>query len=144
MGTKVGLFLVRRAVLSVELSDVFVAKMLKRKCPNPSKNTRVLLLKETGRIRHVLRIGQIYRAPCVYNGEDGRVGVSEQTLVVPDRDPLRPGAPCDYICGGENDTVLTHSSGDVTSAEEEAVGDVGWAGAGGEVVEAVGSVGVGG
>lgn len=86
----------------------------------------------------------MYPFQCVRNAEYGRVGVPEHTLFVKDRDLLRPGAPFDYVCGSVSDAVLTHGGRDITAAEEEAIGDVGWGTAGGEVVEAVGSVGVGG
>ncbi|KAI8556154.1 hypothetical protein RHMOL_Rhmol05G0229800 [Rhododendron molle] len=47
--------------------------------------------------------------------------------------------------GSVNDAVSTRVGGNVSAAEEEAVGDVGRAAAGGEVVKAVGCVaGVGG
>ncbi|KAI8525214.1 hypothetical protein RHMOL_Rhmol13G0212300 [Rhododendron molle] len=83
--------------------------------------------------------------PCIQSGGDGHVGVPQHALVEPDRDPLRPGAPFHYISGSENDTFLTHGDGDIAAAEEEALGDVGWAAAGGETVKAVGCVvGVGG
>lgn len=44
-------FLVRRAILSIELLYVFMSKILKRKCPpNSSKNIRVLFLKKVKNI----------------------------------------------------------------------------------------------
>ncbi|KAF7121154.1 hypothetical protein RHSIM_Rhsim13G0161100 [Rhododendron simsii] len=89
---------------------------------------------------------QLYIHSCFSPlGKDGGVGVPEQTLVVPDRDPLRPGALLDHMSSSVNDAVSTRVGGNVAAAEEEAVGDVGRAGAGGEVVKAVGCVaGVGG
>ncbi|KAF7119334.1 hypothetical protein RHSIM_Rhsim13G0160000 [Rhododendron simsii] len=100
---------------------------------------------KTGRIGYVLRIGQNEPLFCVRSGKDGLVGVPEQTLVVPDRDLFRPGAPLDHISGSVNDAVSTHVGSNVTAAKEKAVGDVGRASASSEVVKAVGCVaGVGG
>ncbi|KAF7120851.1 hypothetical protein RHSIM_Rhsim13G0160600 [Rhododendron simsii] len=90
-------------------------------------------------------IDVLYQQSWCFSGKDGHVGVPEQTLVVPDRDPLRPGALLEHMSCSVNDAVSTLVGGNVAAAEEEAVGDVGRAGAGGEVVKAVGCVaGVGG